>query len=211
MKTILFQGDSITDGMRPWEDQDQKKTLGLGYTTLIGSELSLEHPGEYRFYNRGICGNRIVDLYSRIKSDMINLKPDVMSILVGVNDVWHEYMFANGISAEKFHKVYAMLIEELQAALPATKIMLMEPFVLEGEGTREHWNDFRAEVELRAKMAKEIADCYHLTWIPLQAQFDEAAKIQPVEYWLYDGVHPTMAGSEIIKRAWLRAFNTLGN
>lgn len=209
MKTILFQGDSITDGMRPWEDQDSKKTLGVGYSTLVGSELALEHPGEYRFYNRGICGIRIVDMFAGIKSNIINLKPDILSILIGVNDAGFRFLFDNGVDAEKYHRIYSMLIEEIKAALPDIKIMLMEPFLLKGEGSREHWDEFRPEVELRAKMAKEIADRYHLTWIPLQEQFDKATEIQPAEYWLYDGVHPTMAGSEIIKRAWLRAFRTL--
>lgn len=207
MKTILFQGDSITDGMNSWENQ--KTTLGLGYTTLIGSELSLDYPGEYQFYNRGICGNRIVDLYARIKSDMINLKPDVLSILVGGNDVWHEFMFGNGVAAEKFFDIYSMLIEEVQAALPDTRIMLMEPFILKGDGTRERWEEFRSEVELRAKKVRELAEKYHLVFIPLQEQFDEAEKSMPAEYWLSDGVHPTMAGHEMIKRAWLQAFREL--
>ena len=87
MKRVLFQGDSITDMMRSREND---KFLGIGYPVLVSAELGLDYPGEYEFLNRGVSGNRIVDLYARIKSDIINLKPDVISFLIGINDVWHE-------------------------------------------------------------------------------------------------------------------------
>ncbi|MBQ9920892.1 MAG: lysophospholipase, partial [Clostridia bacterium] len=85
---ILFQGDSITDAGRA---RDNDINLGTGYPMLVKATLGFEEPGKYEFFNRGISGNRVVDLYARIKNDIINLKPDVMSILIGVNDVWHEY------------------------------------------------------------------------------------------------------------------------
>ena len=103
MKTILFQGDSITDAGR---NRENDANLGVGYPTLIKGELGFEEPGEFCFLNRGIGGNRIVDLYARIKMDIINLKPDVMSILIGVNDVWHDFSMHNGVDAEKFYKIY---------------------------------------------------------------------------------------------------------
>ena len=115
MKTILFQGDSITDAGRSREDD---ANLGLGYPTLVKGELGFEYPGRYTMLNRGISGNRVVDLYARIKADIINLKPDVMSILIGVNDVWHELGGHNGVDAEKYFKIYSMLIEEIKEALP---------------------------------------------------------------------------------------------
>ena len=98
-------------------------------TDKTDAELGLDNPGEYEFINRGISGNRIVDVYARIKADIINLEPDVMSILIGINDVWHEVGHKNGVSAEKFFKIYSMLIEEIQEALPEIKIMILEPFV----------------------------------------------------------------------------------
>lgn len=144
----------------------------------------VSHPGEYDFQNRGIAGNRIVDLYGRIKSDIINLKPDYISILIGVNDVWHELDYNNGVDADKFEKIYSMLIEEIKEALPEVKIMILEPFCLEGlEGsgtmnTEElpgKWNYFRTEVQKRAEKAEN-------------------------SYWLADGVHPTAMGHEVLKR-----------
>lgn len=206
MQTILFQGDSITDAGRSRGDDIN---LGLGYPTLVKGELGYDNPGRYTFYNRGISGNRVVDLYARIKVDFINLRPDYLSILIGVNDVWHEFGNQNGVSAEKYFKVYAMLIEEIKEVLPDTKIMILEPFVLKGTGTEEHFEEFRAEVQKRAAKAKEIAKKYGLSFISLQDKFDEAAKTAPNEYWLADGVHPTAMGHELIKRAWIEEFKKL--
>ena len=137
-KTILFQGDSITDTGRI---RDNDISVGTGYANLVKAHLGAAYPYQYKFHNRGISGNRVVDLFARIKIDMINLKPDYMSILIGVNDVWHEYTRQNGVSAEKFEMVYGLMIEELQQALPNLKLMILEPFVLPGsatENTEEH-------------------------------------------------------------------------
>lgn len=208
MKTILFQGDSITDAGRSYESDTN---MGVGYPTLVSGALGYDYPGQYCFCNRGISGNRVVDLYARIKRDIINLKPDILSILIGVNDVWHEYSFGspNGVDAEKYFKIYSMLIEEIKEALPDTKIMILEPFVLKGSGTEEQWDVFRSEVEKRAEKAKEVAEAYQLTFVPLQERFDEAAKAAPADQWLMDGVHPLPAGHELIKRAWLEGFKSL--
>lgn len=207
MKTILFQGDSITDCGRFSEDFFY---VGQGYPLLIKAALGSEFPGEYQFVNRGTSGNRIVDLYARIKADIINIKPDVMSILIGVNDVWHEFSDnPNGVDAEKYFKIYSMLIEEVLAELPNLKIMIMEPFTLKGSGNEAYWDKFEAEVKLRAVKAREIAEKYNLTFIPLQDKFDEAAKKAENSYWLADGVHPTPIGAAIIQKEWLKGFNKI--
>lgn len=205
---ILFQGDSITDSDRTRERRDEY--VGNGYPLLVKSALGLEFPDRDSFYNRGESGNRIVNLYSRIKRDIINLKPDVMSILIGVNDVWHEFEESpNGVDADKFYKIYDMLIEEVLEALPSIKIMIMEPFVLRGLGTEAHWDEFDREVKKRAEMSRKIAEKYNLTFVPLQAGFDELSKKAPNGFWLMDGVHPNPAGHEFIKEQWLKAFRTL--
>lgn len=206
MKTILFQGDSITDCGR---SREEFIYLGEGYPHLIAAELGFDYPADYDFQNRGVSGNRIVDLYARIKSDIINLKPDVMSILIGVNDVWHEIDRQNGVDAEKFFRIYCMLIEEIRAALPDVKIMIMEPYVMKGSATEENWDCFRTEVAKRAEKAKAVAEKYGLTFIPLQDKLNEAEKLAPGTHWTRDGVHPTKYGHELIKREWLKAFNTL--
>lgn len=204
---ILFQGDSITDAGRDFNNDAQ---LGRGYALLVEASLGLAEPGKHTFINKGISGNRVVDLYARIKRDIINYKPDVMSILIGVNDVWHELGDSpNGVDADKFFKIYSMLIEEIKEALPEIKIMILEPFVLEACSTEANWEFFKTETKKRAEMAKKIAEKYNLTFIPLQKGFDELAKKAPNSYWLGDGVHPTPAGHEYIKNEWLKSFLAL--
>ncbi|MBQ7840569.1 MAG: SGNH/GDSL hydrolase family protein [Lachnospiraceae bacterium] len=206
MKTILFQGDSITDASR---NKEMGNDCGKGYAQFIKSTLGFEFPGKYTFLNRGINGNRSVDLYARIKSDIINLKPDMMSILIGVNDVWKEFSGQEGVDAEKYFKIYSMLIEEIQSALPNVEIMILEPFVLPGTATVANWEGFHSEVYKRAEKSRAIAEQYNLVFVPLQEKFDEAVKLCPAEYWLLDGVHPTPAGHELIKREWLKAFEKM--
>lgn len=213
MKRILFQGDSITDCGR---NRENHIYVGDGYPVLIKSQLGYDYPEMYDFQNRAISGNRIVDVYSRIKADIINLRPDYMSILVGVNDVWHEFNFGNGVSAEKYEKIYSMLIEEIKAELPDIKIMIMEPFCLRGTATDNNeeypdkWNIFNAEVRKRAEKARLIAEKYDLCFVPLQQKFDEMSSNTENEYWLGDGVHPMAMGHELIAREWLKAFSSLG-
>ena len=108
---ILFQGDSITDAGRDREKDDR---MGRGYATLVAAELGFKYAPEYTFLNRGIGGNRSVDVYARIKKDIINLKPDYLSVLMGVNDVWHEIAFNNGVDGKKFGKIYEMMLTEIK-------------------------------------------------------------------------------------------------
>lgn len=203
---ILFQGDSITDMGR---SREKNELFGIGYPLLVRASLGFEAPGEYEFINRGIGGNRIVDLYARMKTDILNLKPDVMSILIGVNDVWHEYTEnPNGVDEDKYFKIYDMLIEEVKNALPNIKIMIMEPFALKAGATEDKWDSFYSEVKKRAKKAEKIAEKYGLPFIKLQEGFNELTKKMPESYWLEDGVHPTAAGHEYIKSEWIKAFKT---
>ena len=212
MKTILFQGDSITDCGRSREDDGY---VGTGYALLVKSQLGFKNPNQYQFYNRGISGNRIVDVYARIKADIINLKPDYMSLLIGVNDVWHEIEVNNGVDEDKFEKIYSMLIEEIKEALPELMIMILEPFCLKGSGTEDtdtqpnKWNTFYNEVKKRAAKAKAIAEKYGLVYVELQDKFEQLAQTAENAYWLADGVHPTSMGHEMIKREWLKAFKEL--
>ncbi len=195
MKTILFQGDSITDAGR---NRDNDNELGIGYPLLVSADLGFKYPEEFNFINKGISGNRIVDLDARIKRDIINIRPDYLTILIGINDVWHEINDRNGIDNKKFFRVYSAIIEEIKARLPELKIFILEPFVLRASATDDDWGVFRRETEMRAESAKAIAEKYGLTFIPLQEKFDELAKKAEASYWLSDGVHPTSAGHRMI-------------
>lgn len=212
MKRILFQGDSITDCGRVREDFYH---MGNGYANLVKATLGAEYPGEYEFINRGISGNRVVDLYARIKIDFINLKPDYASIYIGVNDAWHEINNQNGVDTAKFEKIYSMLIDEIQEACPNTKMMIIAPYVLEGavtcntEEIPDRLERFRADVAKKAAVSKRIAEKYGFPLIELQPAFDAACEKAPPEYWTMDGVHPTICGHEIIKKLWLKAFQKL--
>ncbi len=226
MKTILFQGDSITDcdrlrnenskGIRGFAQKlANKRPLGKGYPAMVAAALDAENAGEYAFINRGVSGDRVPDIYARIVRDIINIKPDYISILVGVNDVWHGFDWGNGTGKERFEKVYDILIEEIKAELPGTKIMLLEPFVLEGSATAdredqpERYKKFRSGVEKMAAIAEKIAKKHEIKFVPLQAMLEEAAKNTSAASLLSDGVHPTAEGHELIKREWIKAFNEI--
>ena len=219
MKTILFQGDSITDCGRDktfdatwWNNAspvNDRVSAGNGYARLVESQLGFDYPNEYGFINRGISGNRVIDIYGRISKDIINLKPDYMSILVGVNDVWHGLDGWNGIDPDKYFMIYSLMIEEIKSALPDIKIMILEPFLLKAESTEKNWDFFRSEVEKRAEKSRLVAEKYGLKFVPLMSKFDEAAKLAPAAYWSADGVHPTAKGHELIKREWIKAFEEI--
>lgn len=206
MKKILFQGDSITDAGRNFAVDTSR---GFGYSTMAAGEIMLDYPGEFEILNRGISGNRIVDIYARIGKDIIALQPDYMSLLIGINDVWHELNNKNGVEEEKFEMVYCLVIDELKQKLPNLKLMILEPFVLEGPSTTANIDYFRTETAKRAAAAKRVAEKYGIKFIPLQEKFDEAAKKAPAEYWLLDGVHPSAAGHELIAREWIKAFKEI--
>ncbi len=206
MAKILFQGDSITDAGRSRTDDNNK---GLGYPLLVTAKLGYENPGVYEFVNRGISGNRSIDLCARVKADFINLAPDYMSLLIGVNDVWHEFGSKNGVSAEKFERNLTMLFDDIFEALPDLKVMMLEPFVLKASATEGAWEEFSSEVALRAEVVKRLCKKYGMKFVPLQEKFDEACKSAPESYWAADGVHPTPCGHELIAKAWLEAFEEI--
>ena len=204
---ILFQGDSITDCGRNTEN-GSRLSIGQGYAAICCAELMNRFPKEYEITNRAVSGSRIVDTYCNIKCNCWNLNPDILSILIGVNDVWHEISpEKNGVDVKRYENLYRMRIEETKERFPNIKMIIMEPFVLKSPATEEHWEEFRSEVKLRADVAKKAAEEYGLIFIPLQDKFDKAAQaINDASYYLADGVHPTPAGHRIIADAWLDAF-----
>lgn len=202
---ILFQGDSITDAGRAKGDI---KNYGQGYPLLIAADLRAQKPGAYELINLGISGNRVVDVYARIKADCWNHAPDVLSLLIGINDVWHEVApVHNGVDAERFERVLRMLLEDTKERLPDIRFILMEPFVLKASATEEQWEFFYEETVARARIVEKLAAEYGCVYVPLQKMFDDACALAPADYWLGDGVHPTPAGHRLIADAWEAAFH----
>ena len=203
-RTIVFQGDSITDVGRD-RDLTLPANLGMGsgYPFLTMTQLRLTEPEkDWQVFNRGISGNRIVDLYARWKREALNLKPDILSILIGVNDTWHESAFQNGVEVPRYAQFYRMLLEWTLQVLPDIKLVLLEPFVLPFGVVLPHWP---AEIDERRAIVKDLAQKFNAIFIPTQTLLNEALKKAPQEYWLKDGVHPTSAGHALIARAWIEA------
>ena len=207
---ILFFGDSITDAGRNRNEDGTSSSLGFGYVRAVAGQLMGEDPVKYEIFNRGISGHRSVDLYARVKCDCWNLQPDVLSILIGVNDVWHGVHGVNGVEIDRFEKVYRMLLEDTKKVLPNVKLMILEPFVLPGSATcyQDKYEEFLAVKEY-AKVCKKIAQEFNAVFIPLQEQFDATQeKYGENTLFLADGVHPNTAGAQLIANAWLNAFKT---
>ena len=208
---ILFFGDSITDAGRNRDASSHMSTLGYGFVRVIADRLQGAEPAKYEIVNRGIGGNRVVDLYARIKCDAWNLQPDVISILIGINDIWHEIGNQNGVEIDRFENVYRMMLADTKKALPNTKIILCEPFVLEGtatsytEETPERYERF-CQVYQYAEVVKNLAKEFNLPFLPLQEKLTQAAKKSKAEYYLADGVHPHVAGATLIADEWIKLF-----
>lgn len=195
MKTFLFQGDSITDvgRVRDWEGH-----LGAGYPAMAAGKIAFRHPGEFRFVNKGISGERSTGLYARCMFEMRACTPDYMSVLIGVNDVWHALGNGDTIRAHRYEQLLTMLVEDSLDVFPDLKIAILEPFVLKGTATEGNWEAFDSNVRALAKIANQVAERYGLVFVPLQEKFDNLAKKTKAADWLYDGVHPAEAGHELI-------------
>ena len=204
MAKILFLGDSITDMNRVREGETGALAYGTGYVLFSMAELVKNYPKTV-VINKGISGNRITDLLARIKCDVWNFEPDVLSIHIGVNDVWHEVFGGNGVDLETYEKVYRIIIEETKKRLPNIRIMLVEPFVEEGVHTKEKFAEFLAVKEY-AKLVKNLAKEYDLTFVELQSVFDDAVKTYGVDAVIPDGVHPHVLGAKIMSEQWLKAY-----
>lgn len=205
---ILFFGDSITDAGRSQESLSGcgATVLGSGYVRDVCATLISESPLKYEFINRGISGNRIVDLYSRIKADAWNHNPDVLSVFIGINDLWHEIARNNGVELDRFIKVYKMLIEDTLKALPNVKIILIEPFVIKGVSTEEKYDLF-LQIKQYASAVKQLAKEYGLYFLPLQDKIDVEVQKFGAEVFAPDGVHPALYGAKFIADEWVKLFN----
>lgn len=204
MKTLLFQGDSITDCGRITSGGAgyPKDLWGPGYAGMIATQLMGDQPGKWEVINRGISGNRIVDLYARWRIDALNFRPDIISMLIGVNDTGHEICNHNGVEVPRYDMIYRMIMDWTLEANPETKFVLMEPFVFPMGNVNDEWIK---DVNLRRDVVRKIAEDYKQIFVPLQNVFDAALNEAPQDYWIADGIHPTPAGHRLIQKEWMKA------
>jgi lysophospholipase L1-like esterase len=200
---FLFQGDSITDAGRNKEDNgfNTAKILGTGYAMLAAADLLAEYGSlNLKIYNRGISGNKVYQLADRWEKDCLELKPDILSILIGVNDFWHKLNGNYNGTIDIYRNDFVSLLERTKKALPDVKLIIGEPFAVPGiKAVDAKWYPEFYEYQ---KAAREIAAQFGATLIPCQKIYDEAQKQAPGVYWTGDGVHPTLAGAQLMAEAW---------
>ena len=204
--TILFQGDSITDAGRDRKanSANDPRGFGRGYPMLIASGLLGDHPSsKLKIYNRGISGNKVPDLAARWQEDCLNLKPDLLSILIGVNDIWHMLNGKYDGTVADYDSGLRELLTRTQESLPKTRIVICEPFVLKCGAVNDKWFP---EFDKRRNACLQVARSMSLEIVPFQQMFNDALADAPPQYWAADGVHPTMAGHALMAKTWRETF-----
>lgn len=197
-QTVLFQGDSITDCGR---DRANPYSLGSGYAMMASAWFSAKYPDMgVHFINRGIGGNRIPDLIGRWQEDTLDIQPDWISILIGINDCWRRFDHNDPTSVESYASNYRKLLIRTKESLPEARLILMEPFVLPYPEDRVEW---REDLDPKIQAARELAREFEAIYVPLDGLFAAAATRRPASFWAADGVHPSPEGHALIARAWL--------
>ncbi len=203
--TILFQGNSITDAGRNKEQTDlvnRQSAFGNGYAWMAASQMLVSRPEEnLRCYNRGISGNKVYQLAERWQTDCLDLKPDLLSVLIGVNDLWHKLNGKYDGTPEVYERDYRELLARTKETLPQVKLVVCEPFVLKCGAVNDSW--FPEFDEYRSA-ARRVAEAAGARFVPFQTMFDRAVEYAPPEYWAADGVHPTPFGAALMAYTWLQ-------
>ena len=201
--TFLFQGDSITDGNRT-RNNDWNHVLGHGYQFIIASKLWYEFPKKgFHFFNRGVSGNKVTDLANRWQKDTLDLKPDVLSILIGINDTSD---FINGnkdFTAENYETGYRSLLQKAREQLPGIRFVLCEPFILPVGKVKDKWEEYTNELRKRQASVLKLSEEFNAIFVPFQDAFNKALSRAPANYWIWDGIHPMPAGHELMAREWI--------
>lgn len=186
---ILFQGDSITDCGRIWDDPDN---LGDGYVRLLTTMLPGKYPEhEFKFINRGVSGDKVMDIVCRWDVDCISLQPDWLSILVGINDTLIT-------SITEFEEGYQTLLRRTTSELDS-KIILCEPFLLSVDN-----NAYREDLNPKIEVIRKLSREYNTILVPLDKIFHEACSLKAPGYWAPDGVHPSPEGHALIAKSWIK-------
>lgn len=204
-QVVLFQGDSVTDCGR---DRDDMTSLAGGYAGKIASVYNTLYPdNEVAFINKGVSGDRVTDLIVRYPDDILDIAPDFISILIGINDVWRRYDSNDPSTVEAFYDHYEYLLKMIKHNMPNTKIMLMEPFVLNSLPDRATW---REDLDPKIQVVRELARKYADYYLPLDGMFVSlCTNNYSQEELATDGVHPTDLGHALIAKAYLEALDII--
>ncbi|CAM4382714.1 lysophospholipase L1-like esterase [Paenibacillus endophyticus] len=196
---VLFQGDSITDAGR---NRSDSANLGSGYANLVTALFKSKYPEKQAaFLNRGVSGDRVVDLERRWEEDCLSLTPTWLSVYVGINDTWRRYDSNNPLSTEEYYVTYRRLLHTAKEQLNAN-LILIEPFVLPVNDSQKQW---REDLDPKIQAVRELAGEFKTLYVPLDGLFAQAATQTGPAYWAPDGVHPSPAGAALIAHAWLQA------
>ena len=202
--TFLFQGDSITDGNRT-RNNDWNHVMGHGFAYLIASRLWFDQPEkEFHFFNRGISGNKITDLSARWETDTLNLKPDLINLLVGINDTEAAVKGEKENTPQQFETDYRSVLEKTRKELPDVQLVFCVPFVLPVGRVKDKWEIYQNELKPRQEIVRRLAEEFDGICIDFQKSFDDALKKAPADYWIWDGIHPMPAGHELMARQWIK-------
>lgn len=202
--TILFQGDSITDGNRG-RSNDPNHILGHGYAFAIASRLGAEYPQrQLTFINKGNSGDTVVNLHDRWKTDALDLKPDIISILIGVNDVLHRIRSGTFTKLSRFEDKLRELLSDTREALPTAKLILVEPFILPVGMVKTDSDRWSTETKIVQGVTQKLSTEFNCIHLPFQQLFTNALKQAPAEYWIWDGIHPTVNGHGLMAKEWMR-------
>ncbi len=200
---VLFQGDSITDSGR---QRHESASLGDGYALITAAWFSALYPTkQVSFLNRGIGGDRVINLLARWEADCIGLKPTWLSILIGVNDMWRRYDSNDPTSTGAFESNYRRLLDQTVKYLNP-QIILCEPFLLPVNQQQKSW---REDLDPKIEVVRQLASDYKTVLVPLDTVFAEAAQQREPAYWLPDGVHTSPAGAALIAQSWLKAVSAI--
>ena len=200
----VFQGDSITDAGR---DKRNYHDMGNGYPRYAAELMQAEFPEvEFEFINQGISGNRSGQLFDRLYPDAMAFEPDVISILIGINDIWHRYG-SNRVATtdEQFALNYRTILAHIREKTNA-KIVMIAPFLLDCEDKEAMREDLSRLLPIVRALAEEFADVY----LPLDEIFEKALERQPEpKYYSGDGVHPNANGAAFIGEHYKNAVKPL--
>ncbi|MEX0794039.1 MAG: SGNH/GDSL hydrolase family protein [Pirellulaceae bacterium] len=198
---LLFQGDSITDMQWGRNQQDRNHYLGHSYVFLIAARLGVDMPeSQLDIYNRGISGHTVGDLRDRWQKDAIDIKPDLLSILIGTNDV------GRGVNVDTFESDYRHILDASKESNPDLRLVLLDPFVLRSGKLKEEnaWKSRRGATDKLRAVVATLAMDYDAVHIHTQDVFDAAARAVSPEHWIWDGIHPLPQGDELIARNWIQ-------